>query len=132
MTRDLAPKWILDDVVVAIHRILLATHGGSDGLRDHGLLESALGRPRNLLAYESKSSIFRLAAAYAFGLIKNHTFIDGNKRVALTICFTFLELNGFFVDADEAESVLAFTQLASGDLSESDFALWLANKARSV
>jgi death-on-curing protein len=89
------PRWTLDSVVVAVHRMLVAEHGGSPGIRDQGLLDSALARPRQRFCYEPQATIFDLAAAYGYGLAKNHPFVDGNKRVALAITAIFLEINGF-------------------------------------
>lgn len=119
------PKWILDEIVVSIHQMLLAEHGGSPGIRDRDLFESALARPRQRLVYEPKSTIFELAASYSFGLAENHSFIDGNKRVALAIGAIFLDINGFTLDAPEPEAVIVFEQLASGDVKEDALAKWL-------
>lgn len=118
------PKWILDEIVVSIHQMLLAEHGGSLGIRDRNLLESALARPRQRLVYEPKSTIFELAASYSFGLAENHPVIDGNKRVALAIGAIFLDINGFTLDAPEPEAVIVFEQLASGDVKEDALAKW--------
>jgi len=118
------PIWILDDIVFAIHQMLLAEHGGSTGIRDEALLHSALARPKQRLAYEPNSSIFELAASYSFGLAKNHPFIDGNKRTALTIGSLFLEINGHSLAAPEAEAVIIFESLASGNTSEIELAEW--------
>lgn len=123
------PQWVLDEVVVSVHEILIAEHGGRSGIRDKGLLESALARPRQLFSYEPQATIFELAAAYGFGLAKNHPFIDGNKRAALAISAIFLELNGFSFDAPESESVIVTKRLAAGDLSESGFAKWLGDSS---
>ena len=120
---------MLKGVVVAIHRLLIDEHGGRPGIRDEVLLESALSRPRQRLSYGPESTIFDLAAAYAFGLAKNHPFIDGNKRAALAIAALFLELNGFSLDAPEPEAVVMIENLAASNLSESEFALWLGDSA---
>src|SRR3954447_2101174 len=88
------PRWLSLELVLVVHNRQLAEHGGPEGVRDMNALESALARPRNLLAYGDKPSLFRLAAAYAAGIAKNHPFLDGNKRTALVVCMTFLELNG--------------------------------------
>ncbi len=121
----IAPRWVLDEVVISVHRMLIAMHGGSQGIRDKRLLESALIRPQQLYYYEPQSTIFDLAAAYGFGLVKNHPFVDGNKRVALAIAAIFLELNGFSLDAPEIEAVIVIEQLAASHFSESDLAKWL-------
>ena len=119
------PKWVLDEIVVAVHQMLIAEHGGSSGLRDKGLLESALSRPRQMFSYEVEVTIFDLAAGYGFGLAKNHPFIDGNKRTALAITAVFLEINGYTLNAPESEAVVVFEKLAAGDLSEQELANWL-------
>lgn len=118
---------MLKGVVVAVHRLLIEEHGGRPGIRDEVLLESALSRPRQRFSYEPESTLFDLAAAYAFGLAKNHPFIDGNKRAALAIAALFLELNGFSLDAPEPEAVVMIENLAASHLSESEFALWLGD-----
>lgn len=120
---------MLKGVVVAVHHLLIEEHGGRLGIRDEVLLESALSRPRQRFSYEPESTLFDLAAAYGFGLAKNHPFIDGNKRVALAIAALFLELNGFSLDAPEPEAVVMIENLAASHLSESEFALWLKDSA---
>jgi death-on-curing protein len=118
------PRWVLEDVTLAVHQMLLAEHGGSPGIRDKSLLASALARPKQRLAYQPDSTLFELAAAYSFGIAKNHPFIDGNKRVALAVGAVFLELNGFELDAPEPEAVIMFEQLAAGNLAEAELADW--------
>lgn len=121
------PEWLLEPVVIAIHRLLLAEHGGADAIRDRGLLSSTLARPKNRFGYGAPPpSIFDLAASYAYGLVKNHCFVDGNKRIALTAALTFLELNGFHLEAPKTETYLTMIRLASGELAEDDFSRWLA------
>jgi death-on-curing protein len=122
------PIWIGTELTLAIHSRQLAEHGGADGVRDAGLLESALGRPRHLFAYADPSpSVPQLAAAYAFGIARNHAFIDGNKRTAYVVCRTFLILNGFDMTAGREDRYEKFLALAAGDLSEQAFADWLCN-----
>ncbi len=116
------PVWVLDQVVISVHKMLLSEHGGSSGLRDQVLLDSALARPKQLAP---ESSIFELAAAYSFGLARNHPFIDGNKRITFTIAVIFLDLNGFSFHAPEAEVVIFFENLASSDVAEHELADWL-------
>jgi len=116
--------WLDRRVVEAIHAAQIAQFGGLAGTRDAGALESALGRPLNLAAY-GKPSVFDLAASYAFGIARNHSFVDGNKRTALVSSFTFLELNGHEVTAAEADAVLTFVDLAAGKLPEKALARWL-------
>ena len=121
------PVWGLEDVVMAIQQMLLAEHGGSPGIRNKELLDSALTRPKQRFATSDQPSIFDLAASYSFGLAKNHPIVDGNKRVALTVAAIFLELNGYSLDSSEAETVVIFQQLAAGDLTEEDLANWFRN-----
>ncbi|MEN8180140.1 MAG: type II toxin-antitoxin system death-on-curing family toxin [Pseudomonadota bacterium] len=118
------PVWVLPDVVIAVHQMLLAEHGGLPGMRDNAPLDSALNRPQQHLSYNNECSIFDLAASYSYGLSSNHPFVDGNKRVALTIAATFLELNGYSLNASEPEALLIFKQLASGDLTEENLSTW--------
>ena len=99
------PVWVLRETVLTLHEQLLAEFGGSAGIRDDGLLDSALARPQNLLAY-GKPSRFDLAASYGFGLVKNHPFVDGNKRIGFTVAVLFLELNGCLLQATEADAVV--------------------------
>jgi death on curing protein len=117
--------WVSDAVVLAIHEAQLAEHGGIPGLRDEGLLASALARPRNLEAYGDNPDAASLAAAYAFGLARNHPFLDGNKRTAFVIMELFLNLNGWLLNADDAECISTMEGLAAGEISENAFATWL-------
>lgn len=112
--------------VEALHRESLAEHGGLEGVRDEGLLESALARCRNRSAYEPDSTLAELAASLAFGLAKNHPFNDGNKRIALIASFLFVELNGSRVSATESEAYAAIYGLAAGELSEGQLSEWFA------
>lgn len=121
------PKWLLLETVVAVHQVLIADHGGLPGIRDLALLESALSRPRQQVAYGDDYGLPELAAAYCYGLARNHPFVDGNKRVALTIAGVFLAMNGFEFDASEAEAVVMIEQLASGKIEEADLAAWFAD-----
>lgn len=127
------PIWISIELVLAIHRRQLAEHGGADGVRDANLLNSALARPRHLFAYnEPTPDIPEMAAAYAFGIAKNHAFIDGNKRTAYVVCRTFLVLNGFDMTAPALERYEMFLKLAEGSVSETELATWLkSNTART-
>ena len=118
--------WIRTDVALAIHRRQLAEHGGSEGVRDAGLLASALDRPRNLAAYgDPAPDLAALAAAYAFGIARNHPFIDGNKRTAFVVCRTFLILNGSDISASREDKYSTFLRLAKGELSDEDLAGWI-------
>ncbi len=119
------PVWVRQDVVLAMHEETLKEHGGPEGVRDLGLLESALARPKNLYAYsEEQPPLTRLAAAYAKGIIANHPFVDGNKRTAFTVSLTFLLLNGCIVTASKEDRVLTFWSVAEGSLSEEQLANW--------
>ncbi len=121
--------WLERRDVEAFHASQLSEFGGLAGLRDPGALESALARPLNLAAY-GKPSIHQLAAAYAFGIARNHPFVDGNKRTALVSAFVFLELNGHDVTADEADAVVTFLALAEGKLGQEALASWLETHSR--
>jgi death-on-curing protein len=111
-----------------MHKRQLAEHGGGEGVRDIGLLESALARPQNIAAYEPDADIARLAAAYAFGIAKNHPFVDGNKRTSLVACRTFLLLNGYQINASSTDKYLTFLSLAEGSLAEDELAQWLRER----
>ena len=120
------PHWIRGDVALAIHRRQLAEHGGIDGIRDAGLLESALARPQNLWAHaDSKPDISALAASYSFEMIKNHPFLDGNKRTGYVVCRTFLVLNGQDIDATQEQKYEAFLSVASDEIDEAGLVDWL-------
>ena len=120
------PIWLRDDVVVAIHRRQLAEHGGGEGIRDAGLLSSALAKPQNLLTYgEPPPDLPALAAAYGFGIVRNHPFVDGNKRTGYVVCRTFLLLNGQDIAATQEEKYLTFLKLAEGNLPEEMLADWI-------
>ena len=118
------PVWILDEVVESIHSMLLAEHGGGSGIRDKALLKAALARSKQKFNYDSDVSIFDLAAAYSFGIAKNHPFIDGNKRTAFTIGTLFLEINGFKLIATEVDATVTFENLATDILDENGLSLW--------
>ncbi|HVF58535.1 MAG TPA: type II toxin-antitoxin system death-on-curing family toxin [Thermoanaerobaculia bacterium] len=127
------PEWLLEETVLAIHRLLIAEHGGAEGVSDLGLLRSTLARPQNLAAYgEREPTLFELAASYAYGLARNHCFVDGNKRIALAAALTFLELHGLRLDAPKPETFRTMIELASGGLSEAELASWLGANCRQV
>lgn len=119
--------WVTVDVALAAHSEQLAEHGGGDGVRDEGLLKSVMARPQNLAAYGNPDPA-SLAAAYAYGIARNHPFVDGNKRTAAVVSETFLILNGYRVDASDAELVVAFLALAAGELSEEELADWFRQR----
>lgn len=116
--------WIEESIVWAIHEAQLSEHGGSTGVRDAGLLASALARPVNLAAYGTPD-IADCAAAYGFEISRNHPFIDGNKRTAFVCTELFLEMNGYRLDAADADCVLTMLAVAAGDMDEPGFAAWL-------
>jgi death-on-curing protein len=120
------PFWLSREIILAIQGQLLARFGGLEGLRDEGLLESALGRPLQLYHY-GNPSLFDLAASYAYGIVKNHPFLDGNKRAGFMAAYTFLGINGMSLDAPEEEAVLQTLALAAGMLDADGFSAWLAN-----
>jgi len=130
------PKWITLEACQMLHGILIADYGGDAGIRDQGRLESALARPQNLFSYE-KAKLSQLAAAYATGIIEGHPFVDGNKRTGFILAALFLEINGTKFDAPEVEVVVQTIGLASGKVTEAEYARWLessicsAGKARS-
>ena len=123
--------WVLDEVVLAVHDEQLAEHGGLSGIRDQGAVESALARPRNLAAYEACDDLARLAAAYAYGIVKNHGFADGNKRTALVIADLFLMLNGYELISSPADNVLTILGVAGGAISEEELTVWIRNNIKT-
>lgn len=122
------PRWLSEAEILAIHERLLAEHGGLAGIRDIGLLRSAIDRPKNLFAYEKPSS-FDLAAICAHGIAKNHPFNDGNKRTALMAAYTFLGKNGQQLTAPEENAVVATRALATGEMDPSEFSAWLKQES---
>ncbi len=126
-------KWILPRIVHTIHEEQLAEHGGASGVRDEGLLDSALTRPKNLAAYGNPPpNIFELAASYAYGIIGNHPFLDGNKRTGFLLAYVFLRLNGWELKAAEADAVLAVLSLAKGEWTEKEFSCWLEKCSEKI
>ena len=121
------PISIREIEALAFHAQQISIFGGSDGVRDRGLLDSALARPKNLFAYaEQPPAMSELAAAYAFGISSNHPFVDGNKRTAMQVAFVFLEFNGYPVNASQEDACLTFLRLAAGEITEAELALWFA------
>jgi death on curing protein len=121
-------RWIDKQALLLLHGESLAEHGGGEGLRDEGLLDSALARPLNLLAY-GKPDVAALAASYAMGVAKNHPFVDGNKRAAFLTVGMFLYLNGYRLSTTQADATVTVLALAAGDITEEQFAAWLREKA---
>jgi death-on-curing protein len=121
--------WTQRKVIVAIHEMQLAEHGGLEGVRDAGLLDFALGRPQNLAVYGDPDAA-ALAAAYGWGISRNHPFIDGNKRTGFVAAELFLSLNGYKLTADDSQCVITMLNVAAGELAEDDFADWLRQHAQ--
>lgn len=112
-----------------MHNEQLAEHGGSDGIRDETLLDSALAKPLNVFAYADEPDIFQLAASYAFGIARNHAFVDGNKRTALVVSLTFLDVNGWDIVASKEDVYFTYLHLAEGSLDEGQLAEWFRKHA---
>jgi death on curing protein len=124
------PYWLSREECLALHEMMLSQYGGNEGLRDENMLESALAKPLQLFAY-GKPTMFDLAASYVFGVVKNHPFIDGNKRTGFMLGAGFLERNGYQFHASEADAAVRTLALAAGEMSEKEFAEWLkANSKR--
>jgi death on curing protein len=119
------PQWIDKEALILLHAESLAEYGGLEGMRDEGLLDSALARPQNIHAYEEVTDVARLAAAYGVGIAKNHPFADGNKRAAFLSIGLFLGLNGKRLVADKAEATRVMLAVAAGELSEAELAEWM-------
>lgn len=119
-------RWLDRQLLIRLHDESLALHGGDSGIRDAGLLDSALARPEHLAAY-GQPDIADLAASYGFGLAKNHPFVDGNKRAAFLSVGLFLLLNGHRLTATQVEATLTMLAVASGEISEAEFAAWVRN-----
>jgi death-on-curing protein len=125
------PKWLGPPAVLTVHQQLLFEFGGAEGVRDQGLLESALSRPQHLWHY-GQPDILDLAAAYAFGIASSHPFVDGNKRTAFTAAFVFLDINGYEMEAEEAEVVVMTVGLAAKSIKQEQHAAWLRDHCRKT
>jgi len=125
------PYWISRRALLYLHSASLATFGGSTGIRDEGLLDSALAGPQNRFLYVPESDLPELAASYAFGIAKNHPFIDGNKRSAFHAVGLFLSINGFELVADQLDAIQTVMSLAAGGLTEEQFAAWIRKNTQS-
>jgi len=123
------PHWFSREEALALHDLMLADYGGLAGVRDETMLESALAKPRQLFAY-GQPTLAALAAAYAAGVVKNHPFLDGNKRTGFMLGAAFLEMNGRTLVAGEVDAALRTLALAAGEISETDYASWLAEQSR--
>jgi len=126
------PVWLREELILFIHRRQILQHGGSLGLRDRGLLEASLARPRQMYAYGQNVDVARLAAAYAWAIVRNHPFVDGNKRVALVACRVFLRLNGYDLFASAKEKYGIFMDIASGKVSEEQLTDWIRRRLVSA
>lgn len=124
------PVWVEQEAILKLQSEQLAKHGGSDGLRDAGLLESALTRAQNLYAY-TQADLYTLAATYAYGIVRNHPFVDGNKRTAYICMRLFLESNGIEITASDEEKYVTILNLAAGNLSEEELVTWLRNNTQA-
>jgi death on curing protein len=124
------PQWLLESDVQLLHEELIRKYGGMSGLRDPGLLSGSLAKPKNLFAYTG-ANLYELAAAYGYGLAKNHCFIDGNKRVAFAAATVFLRLNGFELVTSPAEAVVMMLRVASSNTTQEDLAKWIAENTQS-
>jgi len=130
MARRREPRWLTRHLLDAIHDAQLREHGGTPGVRDDGMLESALARPRQKWAYAEKPDLGTLAAAYVFGLVKNHGYLDGNKRVAFLAAYVFLGLNGHELEAEETVVATTIERAAAGRVSEPALAEWFRDNIK--
>lgn len=131
MRRRQSLRWIDQRALLLLHSETIAEHGGLAGVRDYGILESALARPQHLHIYEPKSDLAALAAAYSYGLARNHPFLDGNKRAAFLAIGLFLQINGYELIADPVEAIAVILKLAAGGLSEKELAEWIRKNKRA-
>ena len=121
------PVWLIQSAVLAVHNMMIARFGGTDGIRDEGLFESALARPANIYHYDHNAQITQLAAAYAGGIIQNHPFVDGNKRTGFMAAYMFLDINGSTLVADEVSATAMTLSLAASEINQNDYGVWLAD-----
>jgi death on curing protein len=121
------PTWLIKSAVFAVHSMTIARFGGADGIRDEGLFDSALARPANIFQYDPRVEITQLAAAYAGGIIRNHPFVDGNKRTGFLAAYMFLDLNGSTLRADEVSATAMTLSLAASEIDEKNYGSWLAD-----
>lgn len=129
---SLNPRWINKRALLLLHEESLSHFGGRRGIKDDGLLESALARPQNLLAYNPEADLFDLAASYAYGLARNHAFVDGNKRAAFLSIGIFLTINGYTLKADQVDAIQTIAALAAGALEEKDIAAWIRENSQPL
>ena len=126
------PIWLIKSAVLAVHDLMIARFGGTAGIRDVGLFESALARPVNICQYDHNAQIPQLAAAYAGGIIQNHPFVDGNKRTGFMAAYIFLDINGSTLVADEVSATAMTLSLAASEIDENDYGIWLANSIETL
>ncbi len=124
------PVWLLKPAIIAVHGMLIARFGGEDGICDEGLLDSALNRPVDIYHYDDCTDVAALAAAYAAGLIQNHPFVDGNRRIGFIAAYMFLDLNGATIVADEVSATAMTLSLAASEIGEKEYARWLSDNIR--
>jgi death-on-curing protein len=124
------PIWLIRSAVLAVHSMTIARFGGANGIRDDGLFDSALARPANIYHYDPQEEIAQLAAAYAGGIIRNHPFVDGNKRTGFLAAYVFLDLNGSTLLADEVSATSMTLSLAASEIAEKDYGRWLADNIK--
>jgi death on curing protein len=124
------PRWISKKALLLLHEESLSSFGGARGLRDEGLLESALARPRNIYVYNEDATLAELAASYCYGIAKNHPFVDGNKRAALLCIGLFLAINGYRLIASQVNTIETMLGVAAGKVSEQELAIWIAQSSR--
>lgn len=126
------PVWLLKPAIIAVHNMMIVRFGGADGIRDEGLLDSALARPINIYHYDDSADVAVLAAACAAGLIQNHPFVDGNKRIGFMAAYMFLDLNGTTLESDEVSTTAMTLSLAASEIEEQDYARWLSANIRTT
>jgi death-on-curing protein len=126
------PRWVPEEAVIVIHQELIVENGGKLGLRDVGLLKASLARPQHLFSYVETATLFDLAAAYGYGLAKNHCFVDGNKRTALVVIDVFLRLNGYQLIASEPEAVVIMNEVAEGVKDQDSLSAWIVENSQAT
>jgi death-on-curing protein len=126
------PRWISKKALLLLHEESLSAFGGARGLRDEGLLESALARPQNTCAYSPAATLAELAASYGYGIAKNHAFVDGNKRAAFLCIGLFLAINGYRLTASQVDAIETMVATAAGTLTESQLALWISQNTKEL
>lgn len=125
------PIWLDKSTIIMFHDFQIERHGGSNGVRDETLLDSAMGKPKNVYAYD-QGDLFDMAASYSFGIAKNHPFIDGNKRTSFVSAALFLELNGLSLVADKAEAVVMTVSMANSEITQDNYAQWLRSNCKVI